>query len=848
MIHPTQQVIQWQGREIVLHTGHVARQALGAVMVHDGDARILCTVTAGPVMVGGDFFPLSVHYVEKAYAGGKIPGGFVKREAKPSDHEILVSRLIDRALRPLFASDFLHEVQVVCTVLSADEQADLAIDAIVGASAALALSGLPIKDVVGAIRVGYDVTHNGGSLEGESLDWHPDHLLVHAQARGCAALDLVIAGTAGGVIMVECAAKEQSETFMVQAMGWAHHALQPVIAGIKALAAAAGTRAPFRVSLPKNHEHVGVLRHYIHDQWGADLQTLCNVQDRVQRRHQLAALCDHVCTAISEEGRSHSPQSSDGHNAKMSAQDHCARTPDQESTFDQGGLQIQETKRSSCAADAQQMVFPYQVLLNWPSSTIKAAFFHVWRTVVRKFIATSGKRLDGRLYDQVRPIACQTQFLPRTHGSALFTRGQTQALVAVTLGAKEDAQAVDTLEGAYRDAFMVHYNFPPYSVGESGKMSGPGRREIGHGKLAWRALKAVMPMKMPYTVRVVSEILESYGSSSMATVCAASLALQDAGVPMTNPVAGIAMGLVQWTPDEERFDRSDALVTSVSCPNSSAHVAHDFQVHLDVPTVPHSMDVENNFVTPTQKSAASSSAPQSSDACAMQTGVPSMEDRSCEGIVLSDISGLEDALGDMDFKVAGTEKGITALQMDLKGQPLSQAFFQDALAQARLGRLHILQCMAHVSKPHAQDYDRAGTPVIVTTHVAPDRLRELIGPGGRIIKELCESTRARIDLGEDGVVTVFAPHNQAAQNALSAIQRLMSLPEEGTIYLGNVVKVMDFGVFVNFGFAQDGIVHVSEIADTRIDDINNVLSVGDKVTVKMIGFDRGRPQLSIKRV
>jgi polyribonucleotide nucleotidyltransferase len=682
-----QQEMEWAGRILSLETGKIARQAMGSVMASYGDTRVLCTVVpsheASPSV---DFLPLSVFYQEKFFAAGKIPGGFMKREGKLSDREVLASRLIDRTLRPLFLSHFTHEVQIICTVLSFDPEADSVITALIGASAALALSGLPIKALAAGVRVGYD----------------GNELVLNPSKEEDLSVDLVIAGTEEGIVVVESEMDERDEAFMLKALQLGHESILPVLGLIQKLKDQAG-KHPF--SYQKSCEKRDELHKLIEEQGKDHWKDLASIVDRRERNHKLSALKKEICESLEERG-------------------YC-------------------------------------------SVLSGSVFYEVWRYHARHHILSTKTRLDGRRLDEVRPIMCEVGILPRTHGSALFTRGETQALVTVTLGGRDDSQLVDGLSGTYRDPFMLHYNFPPFSVGETGKMGPTGRREVGHAKLGWKALHSVLPPKNNYTIRVVSEITESYGSSSMATVCGASLAMMDAGLANVRPVAGIAMGLVK---------------------------------------------------------------------------------EGQELAILSDISGTEDYLGDTDFKVAGTEKGITALQMDLKGEPFSNALLGKVLDQAKVGRLHILSIMASQTLSSARIEVSPHAPAILTMKIPNDRIRDLIGPGGKTIRELCEKTKSKIDVSEDGVVTVFSSHSLGLQQAESRIKQLTGSPIAGEIYQGSVVKLMEFGAFINFGFAQDGMVHISEISPNRVEDIHSVLSIGDKVRVKFLGLDdRGRVKLSIKQ-
>jgi polyribonucleotide nucleotidyltransferase len=634
-----------------------------------------------------DFFPLSVHYIEKYSAGGRIPGGFLKRESKPSDHEVLVSRLIDRALRPLFADDFRHEVQVVCTVMSYDDKVDTGVAALLGACAAVQLAGLPCQSLVAGIRVGLS---EAGFLE------NPEK----AQRKN---LDLFLAATPDGMVMVECESDQQSEAVMADALAYGQNALGSVLSFLKDFLSQKDIK-PFVYTSDKAHHEV--IAAHILGEIGGTFTEICQIVDRSARKDALNALRHSVKEALAQHG--------------------------------------------------------------YRSEDMGFVFDRLWRHAARAYMLANTIRLDGRHAQTIRPIDCQVGILPRTHGSALFTRGHTQALVTVTIGSRDDGQVSDGLEGVSRETFMLHYNFPPYSVGEIGRIGAPGRREIGHGKLAQRALKAVLP-ELPYTtVRVVSEITESYGSSSMATVCGASLALMDAGIALSSPVAGIAMGLVEEGPDH---------------------------------------------------------------------------------MLLLDISGFEDSIGDMDFKVAGTEKGITALQMDLKGKALSGTFMKEALEQARIGRKHILDTMQSqsISSPRLEVSPYA--PAMGIVHIPVDKIRDLIGSGGKVIRELCESTGSKIDIGDDGAVSIFSSGTEALNRTVERIKGITGVPEVGLVYNGTVVSIREFGAFVNFGFTKDGMVHISEIAPNRIEDIYKVLSVGDKVNVKLLEIDsQGRSKLSIKQV
>ncbi|GAB4129157.1 MAG: polyribonucleotide nucleotidyltransferase [Rhodothalassiaceae bacterium] len=683
--------IEWGGRPLTLETGRMARQADGAVIVTYGETTVLATVVgAKSVVPGRDFFPLTVNYQEKTYAAGKIPGGFFKREGRPSEKETLTSRLIDRPIRPLFHKDFKNEVQVICTVLSHDLENDPDIVAMVGASAALTISGLPFFGPIGGARVGY---RDGSYL----LNPTPSEL-----AEGD--LDLVVAGTRDAVLMVESEAKELSEEVMLGAVMFGHREMQPVIDAIVALAEQAA-KEPWDLPAP------------------ADLSAL-------EARVSELAL--------------------DGLNEAY------ALTVKQERV-----ARLAEVKESVKAALAEEQ----GIDLDAVSDILKS----LEKKIVRGNILDGKPRIDGRPLDRVRPIVCEVGVLPRAHGSALFTRGETQALVVTTLGTGDDEQLIDALEGSYREHFMLHYNFPPYSVGEAGRVGFTGRREIGHGKLAWRALRAVLPSKesFPYTIRVVSEITESNGSSSMATVCGASLSLMDAGVPLTRPVSGIAMGLIK---EGDRF------------------------------------------------------------------------------AVLSDILGDEDHLGDMDFKVAGTERGVTSLQMDIKIDGITEEIMKKALAQAHEGRAHILTEMSKALSGSRQELS-ARAPRIETMQIAKDKIREVIGTGGKVIREIVEVTGAKVDIEDDGSVKISSADPEAIRKARAWIEGIVAEPEVGRIYEGKVVRIMDFGAFVNFIGSKDGLVHISELADRRVEKVTDVVNEGDIVKVKVLDIDdRGKVRLSMRVV
>ena len=682
--------INWGGRKLVLETGKIARQADGAVMASLGETTVLCTaVGAKTPKPGLDFFPLTVNYQEKTFAAGKIPGGFFKREGRPTEKETLVSRLIDRPIRPLFVKGFKNETQVICTVLSHDLENDPDVVALIGASAALTISGLPFLGPIGGCRVGYK--------DGEYL------LNPAQQDVATSDLDLLMAGTREGVLMVESQANALSEDVMLGAVMFGHKACQPVIDAIIELAEACAKEPR---DVPAQAPEVASVREKLSAAITGDLQDAYKVADKTARQ-------DLVATAKKK------------------------------------GTELLET-------DAE---------LNASKEVLKA----LEADIVRGSILDTGIRIDGRDTKTVRPIVCEVGILPRAHGSALFTRGETQALVVTTLGTGQDEQIIDALEGEYREHFMLHYNFPPYSVGEAGRMFGPGRREIGHGKLAWRAMRPLIPTKesFPYTLRVVSEVTESNGSSSMATVCGTSMALMDAGVPLVQPCAGIAMGLIK---DGDRF------------------------------------------------------------------------------AVLSDILGDEDHLGDMDFKVAGTETGVTSLQMDIKITSITEEIMRIALDQARDGRLHILGEMEKAITS-GRDGVSDHAPRVTTMQINKDKIRDIIGPGGKMIREICEVTGAKIDIDDDGVVKVAAVDSDAGQAAIDWIRSIVAEPEIGVIYNGKVVKTVDFGAFVNFLGPRDGLVHISELLPGRVNKTTDVVNIGDAVKVKVIGFDdRGKVKLSMKTV
>jgi polyribonucleotide nucleotidyltransferase len=682
--------LNWGGRRLVIETGKIARQADGAVLATYGETTVLCTAVAAKIArPGQDFFPLTVNYQEKTFAAGKIPGGFFKREGRPSEKETLTSRLIDRPIRPLFASGFRNETQVVCTVLSHDLENDPDVVALIGASAALTISGIPFMGPIAGCRVGFI---DGQYVLNPTLDQLPR-----------SQLDLLVAGTGEGVLMVESEAKELSEETMLGAVTFGHQSFQPVIDAIIELAETCAKEPWTLAEAPANKAAV---EQRLRDAVGPQVEAAYRERNKQTRSNLL------------------------------------------------------DTAKANAAAlfDAE----PEQAL------ALKL-FKDIEKEIVRGAILRDGTRIDGRDTKTVRPIDCQVGLLPRAHGSVLFTRGETQAIVVATLGTGQDEQIIDALEGEYRENFMLHYNFPPYSTGEAGRMGSPGRREIGHGKLAWRAVRPLLPPKesFPYTVRIVSEITESNGSSSMASVCGASLALMDAGVPLARPVAGIAMGLIK---EPQAF------------------------------------------------------------------------------AVLSDILGDEDHLGDMDFKVAGTDRGITALQMDIKITSITEEIMRVALDQARDGRRHILAEMAK-ALTGARDEVSENAPRITTITVPKDKIREVIGSGGKVIREITETTGAKVDINDDGVIKVAAVDSKAAQAAIDWIRGIVAEPEVGVIYPGKVVKVVDFGAFVNFLGSKDGLVHISELAQQRVGKVGDIVKMGDQVKVKVLGFDdRGKVKLSMRQV
>jgi len=691
-IHRVQ--LDWGGRQLTLEAGRLARQADGAVFASYGDTSVLATVVAAKQPKEGvDFLPLTCNYQEKYYAAGRIPGGYFKREARPTEKETLVSRLIDRPVRPLFADGWRCDTQVIVTVLSHDLENDPDILAMVAASAALTLSGAPFMGPIGAARVGFI---NDEYVLNPQIDEMSE-----------SQLDLVVAGTQDAVLMVESEAKELSEDIMLGAVMFGHRHFQPVIDAIIKLAEKAA-KEPRELTLPDNAALENEMLNLIEK----DLRAAYAIPDKMERH-----------TAVDA--------------AKERVMNHF------------------------CLPDVENP--------KYPQLQVAGVFKELEAKIVRWNVLDTGKRIDGRDVKTVRPIVCEVGVLPRTHGSALFTRGETQALVVATLGTGEDEQFVDALQGTYKETFLLHYNFPPFSVGETGRLGAPGRREIGHGKLAWRAIHPELPphSEFPYTIRVVSEITESNGSSSMATVCGTSLALMDAGVPLKRPTAGIAMGLIK---EQQRF------------------------------------------------------------------------------AVLSDILGDEDHLGDMDFKVAGTERGVTSLQMDIKISGITEEIMRIALAQAKDGRMHILGEMGKaITSARAELGEHA--PRIDVFSIPVDKIREVIGSGGKVIREIVEKTGAKIDISDDGTVKVASAKAESIKAAINWIKSIASEPEVGHIYDGTVVKVMDFGAFVNFFGAKDGLVHISQLAPRRVQKTSDVVKEGDKVKVKLLGFDeRGKVRLSMKVV
>ncbi|MEH6644537.1 polyribonucleotide nucleotidyltransferase [Sulfitobacter sp.] len=695
MFNEVKKSMQWGEETLTLETGKVARQADGSVIATYGETSVMANVTfARSQKPGQDFFPLTVHYNEKYYAAGKIPGGFFKREARPTEKETLTSRLIDRPIRPLFVPGFKNEVLVMCTVLSHDLVNDPDMVAMIAASAALTISGAPFMGPIAACRVGFT---DGEYILNPEIDDMQD-LKNNPDQR----LDLVVAGTKDAVMMVESEAYELSEEEMLGAVKFAHEHIQPVIDLIIELAETAA-KEPFDFQ-PVDYSDLSAA---VKKAGEKEMRAAFAIRDKQERTAAVAAARETVKAALTEEQ----------------------------------------------LADAN----------------LGSALKGLEASILRGDVVKTGTRIDGRKTDEIRDIVSQTGILPRTHGSALFTRGETQGLVVTTLGTGDDEQFIDALHGNFKSNFLLHYNFPPYSVGEVGRVGPPGRREIGHGKLAWRALQAVLPAAtdFPYTIRVVSEITESNGSSSMASVCGGSLSMMDAGVPLKAAVAGVAMGLI--------------------------------------------LEEDGSYA------------------------------------ILSDILGDEDHLGDMDFKVAGTEAGITSLQMDIKIAGITPDIMEKALAQAKAGRLHILGEMGKAISG-AQEFS-VHAPRIETMQVPTDKIREVIGSGGKVIREIVEVSGAKVDINDEGIIKIASPNADSIKKAYDMIWSIVAEPEEGAVYTGTVVKIVDFGAFVNFFGKRDGLVHVSQIENRRLNHPSDVLKEGQEVKVKLLGFDdRGKVRLSMKVV
>ncbi|MEM7070891.1 MAG: polyribonucleotide nucleotidyltransferase, partial [Pseudomonadota bacterium] len=699
MFEKYSETIDFGGRDLVLETGQIARQADGAILASYGQTKVLCTaVVQKRLNPEASFFPLAVHYQERSYAAGKIPGGFFKREGRPSEKETLTSRLIDRPIRPLFPDHFKNEVQIICTVLQHDLDNNPDIVAMIGASAALMLSGAPFSGPIAGARIGY---------KDDAYILNPT-----TEEQTQSELDLVIAGTKDGVLMVESEAAELSEEVLLGAINFGHEKFQPIIDAILSLAKKVGVPSWYEpVDNTQDEQILDYIKHHFEQKIASAYQKTV----KQQRQQILSDIRAEIITSIVAQHQ---------------------ENPD----FFTGN-----------------------------ESSIYELIKSVEADYVRKIILEKSMRIDGRNTSEIRPISTETGILERAHGTALFTRGETQALVVATLGTGQDEQIVDALEGEYRQNFMLHYNFPPYSVGETGRMLSPGRREIGHGKLAWRAIRPLLPNldDFPYTIRLVSEVTESNGSSSMATVCGSSIALMDAGVQLKRPCAGIAMGLIK---QGEKF------------------------------------------------------------------------------AILSDILGDEDHLGDMDFKVAGSEKGITALQMDIKITSITSQIMQQALQQAHVGRKHILNEMAKTIDLAREEISQ-NAPRITTIQIAKEKIRDVIGSGGKVIRELCATTGAKIDLNDDGTVKIAAVNADAVSDAIERIQAIVAEPEAGRIYHGKVVKIMDFGAFVNFLGTRDGLVHISELAPHHVKTVQDIVQEGNEVYVKCLGVDdRGKTRLSMRCV
>ena len=681
--------INWGGRLLSIETGRFANQATGAVTVRYGDTVVFCTVVADDKpSAENDFFPLTVNYIEKSYAAGRIPGGFVKREGRPSEHEVLVSRLIDRPIRPLFHPDFKNETQVICTVLSFDRENDTDIISIIGASAALTISGLPFMGPIAAAKIGYE---NGEFVLNPKIGHETD-------------LDLTIAGTRDGVLMVESGAKELSDETMLEALKFGHKAFQPVVNMIIELAEEAAKES-WEVQSPEETEDEELFNE-ISNLFTKDIEAAYDGESKHERN---------------------------------------------------------EAKKKVFAKILEHYAEQEEIT----EEILEKKFHDVCSQFIRNKLLVHGKRVDNRTAKDIRKISVDVSVLPRVHGSAVFNRGETQALAIATLGTTQDEQLVDSLSGGYKERFLLHYNFPPFCVGEIGRLGSPGRREIGHGRLAWRAINAVLPSRkeFPYSMRVVSEVLSCNGSSSMATVCGASLALMDAGVPIKNAVAGIAMGLI--------------------------------------------IDGDNY-------------------------------------VILSDIMAEEDHLGDMDFKVAGTKDGITALQMDLKVNGVSFDIMEAAMKQAREGRMHILKEMSK-GLSEARPELNENAPKLVSFAIPKDKIREVIGSGGKVIREIIEQSGTKIDIDDDGNINVAASDSKSIDTAVRMIKEIAFDPEEGAVYKAKVVKIMDFGAFIRFYGTREGLVHVSTMSDERVENVTDIVNEGDEVKVKFLGYDnKGRAKLTMK--
>ncbi|MBQ0801604.1 MAG: polyribonucleotide nucleotidyltransferase [Sulfitobacter litoralis] len=695
MFNVTKKSMQWGEETLTLETGKVARQADGSVIATLGETSVMANVTfARQQKPGQDFFPLTVHYQEKYYAAGKVPGGFFKREARPTEKETLTARLIDRPIRPLFVPGFKNEVLVMCTVLSHDLVNDPDMVAMIAASAALTISGAPFRGPIAACRVGFE---GGDYVLNPTVDDMQD-LRLNPDQR----LDLVVAGTKDAVMMVESEAYELSEEEMLGAVKFAHEQIQPVIDLIIDLAEDTA-KEPFDFQ-PVDYSDLSAA---VKSAGEDAMRAAFAIADKQERTAAVAAARETIKAALTDEQKD--------------------------------------------------------------DANLGSALKGLEASILRGDVVKTGTRIDGRKTDEIRNIVAETGILPRTHGSSLFTRGETQGLVVTTLGTGDDEQFIDALHGNFKSNFMLHYNFPPYSVGEVGRVSGPGRREIGHGKLAWRALQAVLPAStdFPYTIRVVSEITESNGSSSMASVCGGSLSMMDAGVPLKSPVAGVAMGLI--------------------------------------------LEEDGSYA------------------------------------ILSDILGDEDHLGDMDFKVAGTEAGITSLQMDIKIAGITPEIMEKALAQAKAGRVHILGEMNKAISGAGEFSVHA--PRIETMQIPTDKIREVIGSGGKVIREIVEVSGAKVDINDEGIIKIASPNGDSIKKAYDMIWSIVAEPEEGAVYTGTVVKIVDFGAFVNFFGKRDGLVHVSQIENRRLNHPSDVLKEGQEVKVKLLGFDdRGKVRLSMKVV